>query len=92
MKFIFQASIYFGGSLSTVLLRLFVVSFVVGVILAGLGFEPETIYENLLRMLRRLIEFGLGDIKQIARILLTGAMVVLPIWLLLRITSAGRSR
>ena len=73
-------------------MRLFVVSFVVGVILAGLGFEPETIYENLLRMLRRLIEFGLGDIKQIARILLTGAMVVLPIWLLLRITSAGRSR
>ena len=83
---------FLGGSLSTVLLRLFVVSFVVGVILAGLGFEPETIYENLLRMLRRLIEFGLGDIKQIARILLTGAMVVLPIWLLLRITSAGRSR
>jgi len=83
---------FLGGSLPSVLLRLLVVSFVVGLILVGLGFEPESIYENLLHILRRLIEFGLGDIKQIGRILLTGAMVVLPVWLLLRVTSAGRSR
>lgn len=81
---------FLGGSASTVLLRLLVVSFVVGILLAGLGFEPETIYESLLHIVRRLIDFGLGDIRQIGRILLTGAMVVLRVWLLLRLTSAGR--
>ena len=50
-----------GGSPATVALRLLVVSFVAGLILATFGFEPETLYETAYRGVRRLIEFGLGD-------------------------------
>jgi hypothetical protein len=81
-----------GGSPASVLLRLLVVSFVVGLILAMFGFDPETVYESIERGVRRLIEFGLTDFRQLGRILLTGAMVVLPIWLVLRLLGARRAR
>jgi len=68
------------------------VSFVVGLILAMFGFDPETVYDSIVRGVRRLIEFGLTDFRQIARIFLTGAIVVLPIWLVLRLLDARRAR
>jgi uncharacterized protein DUF6460 len=76
----------------SVLLRLLVVSLVVGLILSMFGFDPESIYESFQRGLRRLIEFGLTDFWQIGRILLTGAMVVLPVWFVLRLLDARRAR
>jgi Family of unknown function (DUF6460) len=81
-----------GGSPASVLLRLLVVSFVVGLILAMFGFDPETVYESFERGVRRLIEFGLTDFWQIARILLTGAMIVLPVWFVLRLFDSRRAR
>lgn len=81
-----------GGSPAAVVLRLLVVSFVVGLILAMFGFDPETVYDSIVRGVRRLIEFGLTDFRQIARIFLTGAIVVLPIWLVLRLLDARRAR
>ena len=77
-----------GGTPGAVVLRLVVVSFIVGLILAMFGFDPETIYESFQRAVRRLIEFGLTDFRQVGRILLTGAMVVLPVWLVLRLLDA----
>jgi len=83
---------FIGGSVAGVVLRLIVVSFVVGLILATFGFDPETIYDSLVRSARRLIEFGLSDFRQFGRILLTGAMIVVPIWLILRLMDARRAR
>jgi hypothetical protein len=83
---------FIGGSPASVLLRLLVVSFVVGLILAMFGFDPETVYESFERGVRHLIEFGLTDFRQFGRILLTGAMVVLPIWFVLRLLGARRTR
>ena len=72
--------------------HLLVVSFVVGLILATFGFDPETVYESFERGVRRLIEFGLSDFRQFGRILLTGAMVVLPVWFVLRLLDGRRAR
>jgi hypothetical protein len=83
---------FIGGSPASVLLRLVVVSFVVGLILAMFGFDPETVYESFERGVRRLIEFGLTDFRHFGRILLTGAMVVLPIWFVLRLLDGRRAR
>jgi Domain of unknown function (DUF6460) len=44
------------------------------------------------RAARHIIEFGLTDVRQLGRILLTGAMVVVPVWLVLRLLDAGRMR
>jgi hypothetical protein len=83
---------FLGGSPAGVALRLLVVSFLAGLALAAMGLEPETLYENVLRMARHLVEYGLSDVKQISRTLLTGAMVVIPIWLVLRLINARGGR
>ena len=83
---------FIGGSPGSVALRLVVVSFVVGLLLAMFGFDPETIYNELAHLVRRLIEFGLSDFRQFGRILLTGAMIVVPIWLVLRVMDSRSAR
>ena len=83
---------FLGGSPAGVALRLLVVSFLAGLALAAMGLEPETLYENVLRMARHLVEYGLSDVKQIGRTLLTGAMVVIPIWVVLRLVNARKAR
>ncbi|MBV8104541.1 MAG: integrase [Hyphomicrobiales bacterium] len=83
---------FVGGSPVTVLLRLIVVSFVVGFLLETLGLDPVGLFDEAVRAARHIIEFGLTDVRQVGRILLTGAMVVVPVWLVLRLLDAGRMR
>jgi hypothetical protein len=83
---------FVGGSPMTVLLRLIVVSFVVGFLLETLGFDPVGLLNEVVRAARHIIEFGLTDVRQLGRILLTDAMVVVPVWLVLRLLDAGRMR
>lgn len=81
-----------GGSPATVALRLIVVSFIVGVVLVTFGFEPADIIDSFVRLVHRLIEFGLTDFRQIGRVLMTGALVVIPVWIVLRLLDARRPR
>ena len=83
---------FVGGSPLTVLVRLILVSFVVGFLLETLGFDPASLLHHALRAARHVVEFGLTDVRQFARILATGAMVVVPVWLVLRLLDAGRAR
>ena len=83
---------FVGGSPMSVLLRLIAVSFVVGLILETLGFDPASLLSEAERAVRHVIEYGLTDVRQIGRILLTGAMVVVPVWIVLRLIDAGRAR
>jgi uncharacterized protein DUF6460 len=83
---------FVGGSPMAALLRLIVVSFVVGLLLESFGFDPMSLFDEAARAVRRIIEYGLTDVRQIGRILLTGAMVVVPVWLVLRVLDAGRMR
>ena len=73
-------------------LRLFVVSFIVGIFLVMFGFEPADIVDSFVRLVRRLVEFGFTDMRQIGRILATGALVVLPVWIVLRLLDSRRPR
>ena len=80
-----------GGSPAIVAVRLIVVCFVVGLVLETFGFDPAALYGDAVRAMRRIVEFGFTDIRQVGRILLTGAMVVVPVWVVLRLLdSRGR--
>ncbi len=83
---------FIGGSPMAVLVRLVVVSFLVGLLLEMFGFDPATLFHQAVRTLRHMVEFGFSDVRQIGRILLTGAMVVIPVWIVLRLLDAGRTR
>jgi hypothetical protein len=80
-----------GGSPAMVGVRLIVVSFVVGIVLETFGVDPATLFAEALRAARQIAELGLSDIHEVGRILVTGAMVVVPVWLVLRLVdSTGR--
>jgi hypothetical protein len=81
---------FLGGSPAMVALRLIVVSFVVGIVLETFGFDPATLFSEAVRGVRRIVELGFSDIRQVGRILLTGAMVVVPVWLVLRLLDSSR--
>jgi hypothetical protein len=84
-------SAYLGGSPATVALRLVVVSFVVGMVLVTFGFDPASIIDSFVSLVHRLIEYGLTDFRQFGRVLATGALVVVPVWLVLRLLGARRA-
>ena len=83
---------FLGGSPTSVVIRLVVVSFVVGVLLVMFGVEPGDIVESVERLFRRIVDYGLADFRQFGRTILTGAIVVVPIWLVIRLLDARRSR
>ena len=63
---------FVGGSPVAALLRLIVVSFVVGLLLESFGFDPVTLFDEAARTARHIIEYGLTDVRQVGRILLDG--------------------
>jgi Family of unknown function (DUF6460) len=81
---------FLGGSPTMVALRLIVVSFVVGIVLETFGFDPATLLAEAVRTVRQIVELGFSDIHEVGRILLTGAMVVVPVWLVLRLLDSRR--
>ena len=83
---------FLGGSVASVAVRLLVVSFIVGLLLTLFGFDPETLYYRATAMVRHLIAYGLEDFAHVGRILLTGAMIVIPVWFVLRLMDTRRAR
>ena len=73
-----------------VALRLIVASFIVGVILEALGFHPASLFSEAAHAARRLFDLRFTDVRLLGRILLTGAMVVVPTWLALRLLQGWR--
>lgn len=85
-----QLTRFFGGSPAMVLVRLVVLSVVVGVILAALGLDPRNLLESLTQLVQNLFDLGFGAIESVWRYFLLGAVIVVPLWLLLRITRGLR--
>ena len=76
---------FLGGSPLQVAFRLILLSILVGVVLAAIGFDPWNIIESVRLLFRRLWDLGFDAINWLWRYFLLGAVVVIPIWLLSRI-------
>lgn len=80
---------FFGGPPGMVLLRLVLLSIVVGIVFAALGLDPR----NLVGAFRHLVESIVANsaqlIEQIVRYFLLGAVIVFPVWLVIRLLKAG---
>jgi hypothetical protein len=81
---------FFGGSPAGVLLRLVVISFVVGIILNALGVSPFDIINGLRELAWRIYMLGFDSIEWIFRYFLLGAVIVFPIWLIVRLLKVAR--
>ncbi len=76
----------FGGSPAGVLVRLVLLSVVVGFILHAAHIDPEDIFHSFEELIRRVWSLGLEPIRWLWRYFLLGAVIVVPIWLLIRLT------
>lgn len=81
---------FFGGSPARVLAQLVVLSLVVGIVLSALGVSPFDIINGFRRLFERVWDAGFDTIVWAWRYFLLGAVIVFPIWLIMRILRAGR--
>ena len=77
---------FFGGNPALVLTRLVILSLIVGVVLAALGFSPFEIIESLQRLVERIYDMGFAAIEKAFRYFLLGAVIVFPVWFIIRLT------
>jgi hypothetical protein len=82
----------FGGTPLAVLGRLILLSILVGVILSALGLDPFDIVHSIERLIRSLWNMGFDAFRWLWRYFLLGAVIVIPIWILLRLFNAPRGR
>ena len=82
---------FFGGNPALVLTRLVILSLIAGVVLAALGFSPFEIIESLQTLVERIYDMGFAAIEKAFRYFLLGAVIVFPVWLVVRLLKwAGR--
>ena len=83
---------FLGGSPLSVAFRLTLLSILVGVVLAAIGFDPWNIIYSIRLLFQRLWELGFDAINWVWRYFLLGAVVVIPIWLITRLASGSPPR
>src|SRR5918995_2163992 len=76
---------FFGGNPALVLTRLAILSLIVGVVLAALGFSTFEIIESLQRLVARIYDMGFAAVEKAFRYFLLGAVIVFPVWLVVRV-------
>jgi len=81
-----------GGSPLAVFGRLILVSVLVGVILSALGLDPWNILQSVQRLLLNVWNMGFDAVRWLWRYFLLGAVIVIPIWLIMRAVNAPRGK
>ena len=82
----------FGGPPAAVIVRLVLLSILVGVILAAIGLDPWNIIDSVRRLILHIWDMGFDTVRWLWRYFLLGAVIVVPVWLLARLMHAPRGR
>ncbi len=83
---------FLGGTPGAVAFRLVLLSILVGIVLAAIGFDPMNILYSIRTLFERIWELGFDAVHWLWRYFLLGAVIVIPIWLLVRVANAPRGR
>ena len=87
-----QVARWVGGSPLGVLVRLILVSILVGVILSALGLDRFDIIQCVERRIRWIWNMGFDAIRWLWRYFLLGAVIVIPIWFIMRMINTPRGK
>ena len=83
---------FLGGSPFAVAFRLILLSILVGVVLAAIGFDPYNIIRSIELLFRRLWDLGFDAVNWLWRYFLLGAVIVIPVWFISRLFGTPRNR
>ena len=78
---------FLGGSPLAVLVKLLVVSLLVGVLLMWLNIRPLDVFRILSDLANRLWALGLDGVREFGTYIVAGGAIVVPLWLLSRVLS-----
>jgi len=81
---------FFGGPPAAVIGRLILLSILVGVILTAIGLDPWNIVDSVRRLIVHIWNMGFDAVRWLWQYFLLGAVIVLPIWLIVRLAKAPR--
>ena len=79
-----EAQRLLGGSPGAVIGKLVALCVVVGAFLSSVRLHPIDLFFGLVRAAHALYDLGAGAANSVLHFFLIGAMVVLPVWLILR--------
>ncbi len=83
---------WLGGSPLGVLVRLVLISVLVGVVLSALGFDPWNILTSIRLLFQRIWDMGFDAVRWLWRYFLLGAVIVIPLWIIIRLVNAPRGK
>lgn len=75
---------FLGGSPLAVTLRLIIISIIVGIVLTALGYNPQDLAAAISDLFQAIANLGFDWIESAVQYFLLGAVIVIPIWLILR--------
>lgn len=81
---------FFGDSVAGTLIRLVLLSVVVGVVFSALGITPFNLIERLDLLVRNVMNMGFDALNWAFRYFLLGAVIVFPVWFLMRLLAKPR--
>jgi len=81
---------FLGGSPLSVLVRLIFISLLVGAAMAFLGLSPKGLLDSAVRFVRSITGLGFDAVREVGQWVVAGALVVVPLWLLMRLFAARR--
>jgi hypothetical protein len=76
---------FMGGTPTSVFVRLVFVSLIVGALLMWLDIRPIDVFRGIERFVNRIWMLGFDAIREVAQYIFAGAVIVVPVWLILRL-------
>jgi hypothetical protein len=81
---------FFGGPPLSVIFRLVLLSVLIGVILKVMGLDPFNILRSVQDLIQYVWDMGFDAVRWLWRYFLLGAVLVVPIWLIMRLLRAAK--
>jgi hypothetical protein len=76
---------FFGGRPLSVILWLVAISIITGIVLAAFDLRPEQLFELVPNIVNWFAQLGWGWVQPLIRWFLLGAVIVVPIWVIIRV-------
>jgi hypothetical protein len=83
---------FLGGPPLAVLFRLLLVSLIVGAFLMWFDIRPGEVISAVERFFRRIWNLGFDSIREIGGYIVAGAVIVVPVWLVIRLINMRGAR
>lgn len=77
---------FFGGHPVNVILKLALISLVVGFLMSVFGVNVQGLVRGAVTLLRETLRDGFGLFRNVGAYIVTGAALVVPVWLVIRLS------